>query len=203
METLISVWVAFVSWLGLFDWASIAAFSGATGALGLVGIAWSSRASWAARWPWVGAAFELAEVFGFSPSALQAWVAKRAWYRKGESEAARLRRLNSSLCLVLVCSSCASLPSEVCGVPTDRALPAALSLARAVIATTEALCGSACPVELRSVSDSLNKAEAARPQVCQAVEVARPLCAACSERLDTLSLLASCETLSNVPPSGQ
>ena len=195
METLIAIWSSFVFWLGLFDWPSICAYLGATGGLALLGIAWSARVAWAARWPWVGALFELLEVFGFSPTALRQWFANRSWYRKGAADAARLRRLNSSLCLGLACLSCSSLsslPPAVCGVPTDRALPAALSLARAVLSTTEALCGSSCPAELHSVSDALTKADAARPEVCRAVEVSRPLCAACAERLDTLALLASC-----------
>jgi hypothetical protein len=218
LAILTSLWASLASLLSSIDWLSIAAFLAATGGLGLLGMVWRSRAALAAKLPWIGAALELLEVVGFSPTALRAWVLRRSWYRKGEAETSRLVK---ELCpsskppttltafLFVLCSltahsmttSCAGqLPESVCGVPTDRALPLAITLARSAVSLAISTCSPSCPDELLAASKVIEKSDASREQVCSAVDTARAVpCIQCAEHLDSISTLAGCEPVDAKP----
>lgn len=218
LALLTSLWASLASLLSSVDWLSIAAFAAATGGLGLLGMVWRSRTALAAKLPWIGATLELLEVIGFSPTALRAWVIKRSWYRTGEAETSRLVKELSSpskppatltVFLFVLCSltvhsmvpSCSGkLPESVCGVPTDRALPLALTLARSAVSLAISTCSPSCPDELLSASKALEKSDASREQVCSAVDTARAVpCIQCAEHLDSIATLAACEPANAIP----
>ena len=215
LAVLTSLWASLASLLSSIDWLSIGAFLAATGGLGLLGWVWRSRTAIAAKLPWIGAALELLEVVGFSPTALREWVLRRSWYRKGEAETERLVSELSSpsqpppptppaalgLLLVLlggtICGllgACGGpLPDSVCGLPTDRTLPLALSLARSAVTVAIDTCSPSCPEPLVAASESLRRADAGLAEVCSAVEIARTVpCIQCAAHLDSIDTLAGC-----------
>lgn len=217
LALLISLWASLTSFLSSVDWLSIAAYLAATGAIGLLGMVWRSRAALASRLPWLVATFELLEVVGFSPTALRSWVVRRSWYQAGVAESARLLDELSepeptppikppssgppSMTVLMVVlgallgGACTrSLPPTVCGIPTDRVLPLAISLARSAVSVALDTCSPSCPDELLSASAAVNRVDAGREQVCSAVSVARTVpCIHCAEHLDSVATLAGCD----------
>jgi hypothetical protein len=196
-DLLLSLWIGLSTFVQSVDWLSLAGYLVATGAVGLVGIVWRSRSALAARWPWIGAAFDLLEVVGFSPTAFGAWVRKRSWYRRGQVETGKLPRIFPGTLVVLVlalgCSS-AQLPAGLtCPTRDTLTLPAAISIARALLPLVVSSCGPSCPPELSDISDALNGKGPTAKDVCQAVSLAhRVPCELCEDRLAAVDKLITC-----------
>jgi hypothetical protein len=201
LALILPLWLSLVALVNSIAWGDLAGYVAATGVLCLISRAWVTRGLWGARVPFLAAAFELLEVFGFSPNLLGAWVRRRSWYRRGEDESGRLRRtLTGSLALLLVLScSGAPLPEGLsCPIPDLRkaALPTSIALARSVLALVSSSCGDACPAELATARTAVDRTEATATDVCQAISIARLVpCEQCSDRLDAVATLLSCEGL--------
>jgi hypothetical protein len=197
LAVLTSLWASLAAVLSSVDWLSLAGYLAATGAIGLVGIVWRSRSALAARWPWIGASFELLEVVGFSPTAFGEWVRRRSWYRRGQVETGKLPRIfPGSIVVLVLCFACSSaqLPEGLtCPTRDTLTLPAAISIARALLPLVVSSCGPSCPPELADISDTLNGEGATAKDVCQAVSVARRVpCELCSDRLAAVDKLITC-----------
>jgi hypothetical protein len=195
---LLPLWSSLVGVLSAVDWLTLAAYLLATGGLSLLAKVWVSRQLWGAKVPWLAAAFELLEIFGFSPTAFGAWVRRRSWYRKGQTETGKLRRImpGGFLLVALVGCSSGQLPEGLaCPLPDlqKATLPAAISLARAVLSLASSSCGPSCPPELLEAGKGLDRAEATAKTVCDAIAVARLVpCEQCSDRLEAVSKLIQC-----------
>jgi hypothetical protein len=196
----VSYWSSFVVFLQSIDWLSLGEWLACSGLLALIARLWQSKGLWGAKVPFLAAIFELADVFGFSPSLLAEWVKRRSWYRRGEGEGTRIRRLFPGALVVLVCFSCsgASLPDGMtCPLPDLRTatLPTAIKLSRYVLTLVSSSCGESCPAELATVRQSVDKTEATAADVCRAVEIAQLIpCEQCADRLDAVRALLACET---------
>ncbi|MFA7162479.1 MAG: hypothetical protein WC083_07925 [Candidatus Methanomethylophilaceae archaeon] len=161
---------------------------------------WSSRQLWGAKVPILAALFELLDVFGFSPSLLAEWVRRRSWYRQGQDETGRIRKLWPGAVLfgafLLLACGCSGSPMTSCPIPnmTRATLPAALTLVRSVMTLAEASCGSSCPSEWQTARTAVDSAEATAEDVCRAIPIVRLVpCEQCLPRLDELSSLLACE----------
>lgn len=178
------------------DWFSILAFLAASGVLTLVAKLWASRGLWGAKVPALAAAFELLDVFGFSPPLLAEWVKRRSWYRKGNDETDRVRRVwPGSLVVVAFLCSCSPASSGMCPVfdASRVTIPAALAIARATLDIASDYCGDGCPSELGSVRSAVESADAALPEVCRAVQTLGTVpCEKCAAPLARLSAMVDC-----------
>jgi|WetSurMetagenome_2_1015567.scaffolds.fasta_scaffold01038_27 hypothetical protein len=196
-----SLWLPFVVLLQSIDWASLAAWLAVSGLMALVARLWQSRGLWGAKVPFLAAAFELLDVFGFSPSLLAQWLQRRSWYRSGQREGDRIRRLFPHACVVAVCFSCSGsqLPEGLsCPLPDVRkaTLPAAVSLAKYVLTLASSSCGDSCPPELASARKVVDQTGATAKDVCQAIPAVKLVpCEQCADRLDAVSSLLGCESL--------
>lgn len=198
---LLSLWSSIVAVAASVDWLSVVGYLLASGGVAAVRVFWLRRDLWGARIPFLAAAFELVDVFGFSPTLLGEWVRRRSWYRRGQDETGRLRRLWPGavligLCFAVACG-CSGAPLTSCPVPdmTRATLPAALTLARSVLTLAEASCGSACPAELHTAQTAVDATDATADDVCRAIPIVRRVpCEPCSGRLEELSALLACET---------
>ena len=177
LALLSSLWFSFVVFIQSINWLALAEWIAASGFLALVARMWQSRGLWGAKVPFLAAAFELADVFGFSPSLLAEWVKRRSWYRRGQAEGDRVRRLFPGACVMAVCFSCsgAQLPEGLsCPLPDVRkaTLPAAISLAKVV-----------------------DQTGATAKDVCQAILAVKLVpCDQCADRLDAVASLLACES---------
>ena len=191
------IWSFIVTIFQSVDWLSIAAYLAATGGLAVVAKVWATRQLWGAKVPWLAAAFELFEVFGFSPTAFGDWVRRRSWYRRGQVETGKLPRIFPGSVVVLVmCFACSStsLPEGLtCPTRDTLTLPAAISIARALLPLVVSSCGPSCPPELDDIADTLNGEGATAENVCQAIALARRVpCELCEDRLAAVDKLITC-----------
>jgi hypothetical protein len=196
LDLLLPIWSSLVSLLSAVDWLSVAAFLAATGGLSLLARFWTSRQLWGAKVPILAALFELLDVFGFSPALLGEWVRRRSWYRRGQDETGRIRRLWPGALCLLVAFGCSGSSMASCPIPNMAkvTLPAALTLARSVLTLAEASCGSSCPAELQTARTAVDSTSATAEDVCRAIPIVRLVpCEQCLPRLDELSSLLACE----------
>jgi hypothetical protein len=181
------------------DWFSILAFLAASGAMTLVAKVWASRGLWGAKVPFLAAAFELLDVFGFSPPLLAVWVKRRSWFRKGSGEVERVRRVwPGSLVFALVLCSCSPASSGMCPVfdASRVTIPAALAIARATLDIASDSCGDGCTSELGVVRSSVESADAALPEVCRAVQALGAVpCEKCAAPLARITAMVDCHGL--------
>jgi hypothetical protein len=199
LAAILPLWSALVTLFHSIAWGDLAGFLAATGGMCLISKAWVSRGLWGSKVPFLAAAFELLEVFGFSPSLLAAWVRRRSWYQRGQVEADRIRSTLPRSLVVLVVLSCsgAPLPEGLsCPIPDIRkaTLPAAIALARSVLTLASSSCGDACPAELATARTAVDRTEATAKDVCSAISIARLVpCEQCADRLDAVVSLLACE----------
>jgi hypothetical protein len=190
------LWSSLVVLFQSIDWFSLGAFLAATGLMSLVAKLWTSRGLWGAKVPALAAAFELLDVFGFSPALLAVWVKRRSWYRKGSGEADRVRRVwPGSLVLAAFLCSCSPAASGMCPVfdASKVTVPAALALTKATLEIASDSCGTGCPAELGAVRSSVGAAEAALPEVCKALGIMRSVpCEKCVAPLARISAMVDC-----------
>lgn len=196
LAIVVPLWSSLVALLQSVDWLSLGAFLVATGLLSLVAKLWTSRGLWGAKVPFLAAAFELLDVFGFSPVLLAAWVKRRSWYRKGVDEAERVRKVwPGSLVLAAFLCSCSPAGSGMCPVfdTSKVTIPAALALTRATLDIASDSCGAGCPAELGAVQSSVGAAEAALPEVCKALGILKSVpCEKCAAPLVRISAMVDC-----------
>jgi hypothetical protein len=195
LAIVVPLWSSLVALLQSIDWLSLGAFLAATGLLSLVAKLWTSRGLWGAKVPFLAAAFELLDVFGFSPVLLAEWVRRRSWYRRGAGEVDRVRRVWPSSVVVLFVVSCSPSSSGVCPVfdVSKVTLPAALALTRTALEIASDVCGDGCPSELSEARRAIGSGAAAIPEVCRALDVVKSVpCERCASPISKASAMVDC-----------